>query len=126
MHWILGIALTVAVFVILKQWGALSAAKKKEAAWKATLVIGGALLLFMVLTGRVHVLTAAVAALLPLLRKLPVLLKFWPMVQRMTGQTGADAGPGPGSEQRGDGSAGRSAVNTNSGVPDIEASSTAG
>ncbi|TGN38680.1 DnaJ domain-containing protein [Marinobacter confluentis] len=116
MHWILGIALTIAVFVILKQWGALSAAKKKEAAWKAALVIGGALLLFMVLTGRVHVLTAAVAALLPLLRKLPVLLKFWPMVQRMTGQKGADSDAQPGSQNHGDdaGSAGRSAASTGS------------
>lgn len=87
MHWILGIALAVAVFVILKQWGALSAEKKKAATWKMVLVVGGAVLLFMVLTGRVHVLTAAVAALVPLLRKLPALVRFAPMVNR--------AGPGP-------------------------------
>ncbi len=92
MHWILGIALTAAVFIILKQWGALNAEKKKAAAWKMALVAGGALLLFMVLTGRVHVLTAAVAALLPLLRKLPALLKFMPMIRRMTGQSQAQSG----------------------------------
>jgi hypothetical protein len=45
-------------------------------------VAGGALLLFMVLTGRVHVLTAAVAALIPLLRKLPALLKLAPLFRR--------------------------------------------
>jgi hypothetical protein len=92
MHWILGIALTIAVFVILKRWGALSAEKKKTAAWKMVLVVGGALLVFMVLTGRVHVLTAAVAALLPLLRKLPMLLKFMPMIRRMTGQNQSQSG----------------------------------
>ncbi|WP_297790486.1 DnaJ domain-containing protein [uncultured Marinobacter sp.] len=98
MHWILGLALTAAVFVILKQWGALSAEKKKTAVWKMALVIGGAVLLFLVLTGRVHVLTAAVAALVPLLRKLPALLKFTPMVNRMyrqqrqSGNDGAGAG----------------------------------
>lgn len=86
MQWILGIALAAAVFIILKQWGALSPEKKKAATWKVVLVAGGALLLFMVLTGRVHVLTAAVAALLPLLRKLPALLKFAPMVSRLFGQ----------------------------------------
>ncbi|MEQ9545340.1 MAG: DnaJ domain-containing protein [Marinobacter sp.] len=98
MHWILGLALTAAVFVILKQWGALSAEKKKTAIWKMVLVIGGAALLFLVLTGRVHVLTAAVAALIPLLRKLPALLKFAPTVnriyrqQRRSGNDGAGAG----------------------------------
>ncbi|HET8800870.1 MAG TPA: DnaJ domain-containing protein [Marinobacter sp.] len=85
MQWILGIALAAAVFVILKQWGALSPERKKAATWKVVLVIAGALLLFMVLTGRVHVLTAAVAALIPLLRKLPVLLKFAPVLSRLFG-----------------------------------------
>ncbi|MEO9750988.1 MULTISPECIES: DnaJ domain-containing protein [Marinobacter] len=86
MQWILGIALAAAVFIVLKQWGALSPEKKKAATWKIVLVAGGALLLFMVLTGRVHVLTAAVAALLPLLRKLPALLKFAPTISRLFGQ----------------------------------------
>ncbi|MDX1553180.1 MAG: molecular chaperone DnaJ [Marinobacter sp.] len=88
MHWILGIALTAGAFIVLKQWGALTPEKKKAAAWKILLVAGGALLLFMVLTGRVHVLTAAVAAMLPLLRKLPALLRFAPMVRRVFGQDG--------------------------------------
>ena len=86
MQWILGIALAAAVFVILKKWGALTAEKKKAATWKIVLVIGGALLVFMVLTGRVHVLTAAVAAVIPLLRKLPALLKFAPEINRFMGK----------------------------------------
>ena len=86
MQWILGIALAAAVFIVLKHWGALSPEKKKAATWKIVLVAGAALLLFMVLTGRVHVLTAAVAALLPLLRKLPALLKFAPAISRLFGQ----------------------------------------
>ena len=95
MQLILGLALAAAVFVILKKWGALSPERQKAAVWKMALVIGGALLLFMVLTGRVHVLTAAVAAVIPLLRKLPALLKFAPMIRRAMGDS---AGPG-GSEQ---------------------------
>lgn len=87
MQLILGLALAAAVFVILKKWGALSPERQKAAVWKMALVIGGALLLFMVLTGRVHVLTAAVAALIPLLRKLPALLKFAPMIRRAMGDT---------------------------------------
>lgn len=95
MHWILGIALTAAAFIVLKQWGALTPEKKKAATWKILLVAGGALLLFMVLTGRVHVLTAAVAAFLPLLRKLPALLRFAPMLRRVLGQD-RSAGSGSG------------------------------
>ncbi|QSP95201.1 DnaJ domain-containing protein [Marinobacter salinisoli] len=94
MSWILGIALTAAVFVILKQWGALSPEKKKDAVWKIVLVVGGALLLFMVLTGRVHVLTAAVAALIPLLRKLPGLLSLVPQFKDQLGRNERGAGAG--------------------------------
>ena len=94
MHWILGIVLTAAVFIILKRWDALSPAKRKTAIWKVVLVVGGAVLLFLVLTGRVHVLTAAVAALLPLLRKLPALLKFAPMIRQHLGQGASSAGAG--------------------------------
>lgn len=110
MHWILGIALTAAVFIILKQWGALSAEKKKTAAWKIAMVVGGALLLFMVLTGRVHVLVAGVAALIPLLRKLPMLLRFLPLVQRMRGQKGPQSSEGQAGAQNS--SAGQSAVSS--------------
>ena len=89
MHWILGIALAAGLCVVLRQWGTLTPEKKKAATWKVILIGGGGLLLLMVLTGRIHVLTAAVAALLPLLRKLPALLKYLPFIQRtLNGQAG--------------------------------------
>ncbi|MBR9872563.1 MAG: DnaJ domain-containing protein [Gammaproteobacteria bacterium] len=87
MQLILGLALAAAVFVVLKKWGALSPQGQKAAIWKIVLVAGGAMLLFMVLTGRVHVLTAAVAALIPLLRKLPVLLRYAPLFRKMMGDS---------------------------------------
>ncbi|SHK21082.1 hypothetical protein SAMN05216369_0987 [Marinobacter antarcticus] len=99
MQWILGIALAAAVFVVLKQWGGLTAEKKKAATWKAVLVVGGALLVFMVLTGRVHVLTAAVAALLPLLRKLPEIVRFVPGLNRFFSGAGGPS-QGAGEQQR--------------------------
>jgi len=110
MQLILGLALAAAVFVILKKWGALSPEGQKAAIWKAVLVVGGALLLFMVLTGRVHVLTAAVAAVIPLLRKLPALLKFAPLVRRAMGEN-ASAGPADGGQSgAGSGVAARGAM----------------
>ncbi|MFV8569898.1 DnaJ domain-containing protein [Marinobacter sp. SBS5] len=87
MQLILGLALAAAVFIVLKKWGALSPQGQKAAIWKIVLVAGGAMLLFMVLTGRVHVLTAAVAALIPLLRKLPALLRYAPMFRKMMGDS---------------------------------------
>lgn len=85
MQWILGLGLAALLFYLLKQWGALDPQQKKAATWKIVLGVAGALLVFMVLTGRVHVLTAAVAAVIPLLRKLPALLKFMPHAQRLFG-----------------------------------------
>lgn len=101
MQWILGLGLAVLLFVILKHWGALAPAKKKAATWKLVLAVAGVLLLFMVLTGRVHILTAGVAALIPLLRKLPALMRYLPMLSGMFGQarTG-NAGAGPDGERQ--------------------------
>ena len=87
MQLILGLALAASVFVILKKWGALSPEGQKAAIWKVILVAGGALLLFMVLTGRVHVITAGIAALIPLLRKLPALLRYAPMFRKAMGDS---------------------------------------
>ena len=98
MQLILGLALAAAVFVVLKKWGALSPQGQKAAIWKIVLVAGGAMLLFMVLTGRVHVLTAAVAALIPLLRKLPALLRYAPLFRKMMGDSSGpqnDGADGP-------------------------------
>lgn len=120
MQWILGIALAVAVFMILKQWGALTPDRKKAATWKAALVVLGAVLLFMVLTGRVHVLVAAVAALIPLLKKLPALLRFAPLFSRIYQQQGpgghGHSGYGQEGQRQGGQGRGRSASSGNMSV----------
>ena len=101
MQWIFGIALAAGLFVLLRQWGTLTPEKKKAATWKVILVGGGTLLLLMVLTGRIHVLTAAVAALLPLVRKLPALMKYLPFIQRtLNGQAGTEGNAGQHQGQR--------------------------
>lgn len=96
MQWILGLGLAALLFYVLKRWGALDPGQKKDAAWKIGLAVVGVLLVFMVLTGRVHVLTAAVAALIPLLRKLPSLLQFLPHARRLFG---ADEQPSGGQQE---------------------------
>lgn len=83
MHWILGIALTVVVFFGLKAWSQLPEDKKKAYLFRG--LAGGFVLmiLLLLLTGRIHILVAGVAALLPFLRKLPALLKYLPLVNRL-------------------------------------------
>ena len=92
MQWILGLGLAALLFFLLKRWGALDPGQKKAATWKIGLAVVGVLLVFMVLTGRVHVLTAAVAAVIPLLRKLPSLLQFLPQARRLFGKEQAEGG----------------------------------
>ncbi|ROT95745.1 molecular chaperone DnaJ [Marinobacter sp. R17] len=86
MHWILGIILAVALFYILRGWSELPEEKRKAYLFRG--VAGGfaLLMLFMVLTGRVQVLVAGVAALIPFLRKLPALFKYLPLVNRLYSQ----------------------------------------
>lgn len=97
MHWVLGIGLTIALFYALRAWSQLPEPKKKAYLFRG--LAGGFLLiiLLLLLTGRIHVLVAAGAALLPLLRKLPALLRYLPLINRLyrdyKGQ-GGDQGAG--------------------------------
>lgn len=99
MQLILGLVLALVLFVLLKKWGALDPHKKKDATWKIFLGGAGVLLLFMILTGRAHVLTAAFAALIPLVRRLPSLLRFVPMARKMFGQGAQNSNAGQGQSQ---------------------------
>lgn len=100
MHWVLGIILTITLFVGLSKWNQLDPPARKAATWKVVLGVGAALLLFLVLTGRVHVLTAAVAGLIPLLRKLPMLLKVLPWVKKLAGRENNGGNTSDGQRQR--------------------------
>jgi hypothetical protein len=100
MHWVLGIILTIVLFVGLSKWNQLAPAARKAATWKVVLGLGAAVLLLLVLTGRVHVLTAAVAGLIPLLRKLPMVLKLLPWVKKVAGQQQTGEGTGGGQRQQ--------------------------
>ena len=99
MQWILGLGLAALLFYILKSWGALDPGQKKAATWKIVFAVAGVLLVFMVLTGRVHVLTAAVAAVIPLLRKLPSLLQYLPHARKLFGEEKPGDGPRQGQQQ---------------------------
>ncbi|WP_166263399.1 molecular chaperone DnaJ [Marinobacter caseinilyticus] len=101
MQWILGLGLALLLFVVLKHWGGLTPEQKKTAGWKLGVGIFCGILLLLVLTGRVHVLVAGVAALLPLLRKLPLLVRHLPFLNRLYQQyKEPDSGPADGASQQ--------------------------
>lgn len=102
MHWILGLLLAVLVFYLLRYWGHLAPEEKRRATWKLVAAGAGVLLLVLVLTGRIHVITAAIAGVLPLLRRLPALLKHLPWLARLVSAAGAaQAGTGGPQERQG-------------------------
>lgn len=97
MQWVLGLALAAIVFVVLKQWGGMSPEQRKRSGWKLLLAGFAIVLIVLVVTGRIHVITAGIAALLPLLKKLPALLRYWPLLDRWASQHRRDR---PGGEHR--------------------------
>ncbi|MDX1756446.1 MAG: DnaJ domain-containing protein [Marinobacter sp.] len=82
MQWILGLALAAILFLVLKQWGTLTPEERKRSGWRLAVAAFVIVLLVLVMTGRIHVITAGIAALLPLLKKLPALLRFLPLLDR--------------------------------------------
>lgn len=86
MQWVLGLALAAIIFVVLKQWGAMTPEERKRSGWKLFLAGFVIVLVVLVMTGRIHVITAGIAALLPLLKKLPALLRYLPLLDRWASQ----------------------------------------
>lgn len=80
MQLILGLLLAVALFYLLRQWGRLP--EKERKSWGIKIALGGLmlLLLLMVVTGRLHVLAALFAAVVPFFRRLPAILRYLPLV----------------------------------------------
>lgn len=94
MQWILGLALAALLYVILTHWAGLPPERKKVVGWKLAMGVFAGALLLLVVTGRMNVIVAGIAALLPALRKLPALVRYLPMLKRMKGWLGEDAADG--------------------------------
>lgn len=74
---ILLIAFAIVIILAWKKLQGLSGADRKKYLWQVLAVAGGAVLVLLVVTGRLHWIGAAVAAAIPLLRRiLPLALPF--------------------------------------------------
>ncbi len=101
MQWILGLGLAALLYVILTHWAGLPPERRKVVGWKLAMGIIAGVLLLLVVTGRMNIIVAGIAALLPALRKLPALMRYLPVLKRMKSWLGDDApGSRAGSDQQ--------------------------
>lgn len=97
MHLILGIALTVLLFLLLRQWSRLDpAARRRGGFWGVALGVG-ALCTLLVVTGRLHVIGGLVAALVPFAHRGWRAFQLWLLWRRIR-----TAGPDGGAHQNED------------------------
>ena len=87
MQLILGFVFLMVFFYLLKN--ALRSSKANYKKWlaKVALIVASGILLLLVITGRLHILAALGAALLLIIRQLPLIIKALPFLQQLAGQT---------------------------------------
>lgn len=66
----------------------LSADERRRLRWRMLAAVAGVLLLFLVATGRLHVFAALGVVLVALLRRLPLLIRLWPLWRKLKATLG--------------------------------------
>ena len=93
MHLIFGLVLTVALFLLLRQWTRLDAADKRKALLWTGVVVLGAVCTLLVVTGRLHVVGALFAGLALFAHRGWRAFQLWLLWRRIRNAGGsADAG----------------------------------
>ena len=100
MHLIFGVAIAALLFLLLRQWGRMDPAEKRKGAFWGVVALLGVVCTLLVVTGRLHILGAIVAALMPFFYRGWRAFQLWLLWRRIR-----DAGPGTGGGGRTDGSA---------------------
>lgn len=81
--------------------GGLSADERRRRFWRIAMAAGGLLLVVLVATGRLHIFAALAAILLALLRRLPMLIKLWPIWRKLRESLASSQSASPGSGRQG-------------------------
>ena len=95
MHPILLLVALVAVLFLISWYKRVPKAKQRQFRLKALLIGGGIILLFALLTGKLHPLFAALAALVPLAYRAVGLFQTFNTIRAFTNRMKAGASPGP-------------------------------
>ena len=95
MHPILLLVALVAVLFLISWYKRVPKAKQRQFRMKALLIGGGILLFFALITGKLHPLFAALAALVPLAYRAVGLFQTFNTIRAFTSRMKAGASPGP-------------------------------
>lgn len=89
MQLLIVVILAAAAFWYWRSTRNLSAVARKRLFWRALMIVGAVLLLVLVVSGRLHIFAALGVAVLALLRRLPLLIKLWPLWAKLRRSLGA-------------------------------------
>jgi|AntDeeMinimDraft_5_1070356.scaffolds.fasta_scaffold00372_15 hypothetical protein len=89
MHLIFGVAIAALLFLLLRQWGRMDVAEKRKGAFWGVVLLLGVVCTLLVVTGRLHILGAIFAALVPFFYRGWRAFQLWMLWRRVR-----DAGPG--------------------------------
>ena len=91
MHLVFGVVIAALLFLLLRQWGRLDEAEKRKGMFWGLVGLLGVIATLLVVTGRLHILGAVFAALIPLFYRGWRAFQLWLLWRRIR-----NAGPGGG------------------------------
>lgn len=91
MHLIFGVVVAALLFLLLRHWGRMDAAEKRKGAFWGVVLLLGVVCALLVVTGRLHILGAIFAALVPFFYRGWRAFQLWMLWRRIR-----NAGPGAG------------------------------
>ena len=83
MHLIIGFLAVLLVFSLIRYGINSNPKQRRKMAYKVAIGLAAAVLLLLLLTGRIHVLAALAAAVIPFAKKLPMLLRYIPLYRSL-------------------------------------------
>lgn len=95
MHIVIGFLAALLVFSLIRYGINSSPKQRRQLAYIIAIGLAAGVLLLLLLTGRVHFLAALVAALIPFAKKLPLLLRYFPLLRHLKQQLGGAKKVGP-------------------------------
>ncbi|TVP57612.1 MAG: molecular chaperone DnaJ [Halomonadaceae bacterium] len=100
MQLILGLALAVLVFVLLRQWQQASPEQRQRGVFYGLVASAAMASLVLVVTGRIHVVAGVLLALLPWVRRSLMLRRLWQLLSGKSSTQGDNTRPDTASHQR--------------------------
>ncbi|UZE96693.1 DnaJ domain-containing protein [Alkalimarinus alittae] len=95
MHLLIGFLAALLVFTLIRYGINSSPKQRRKLVYIVAVGLAGAVLLLLLITGRIHFVAAIVAAIIPFAKKIPALLKYIPIVRYLKQWVGGSTPVGP-------------------------------